>query len=97
MAILEAASTRLEQWYDKGDRRGVFAVIREFLDGRDNPGAYARAAAALNVSENTLRASIFQMRKCFRSLIEEEVRQTVTTAEEASAEMEYLRAALAMI
>ena len=90
-AILDAAAEKLQQWYSSGDRLKVFAVIRPFLDGRDTPGAYSAAATALNVNENTLRASIFQMRKRYRSLIEEEIRQTVATPEEAAAELDYLR------
>jgi DNA-directed RNA polymerase specialized sigma24 family protein len=94
-AILDAASERLDRWYASADRLKLFEVIRPFLDGRDAPGAYHAAAAALNINESTLRASIFQMRKRYRGLIEEEIRQTVVTPEEAAAEMDYLRAVLA--
>jgi DNA-directed RNA polymerase specialized sigma24 family protein len=94
-AILDAAAERLQQWYASGERMKLFEVIRPFLDGRDTPGAYQAAAASLNVNESTLRASIFQMRKRYRALIEEEIRQTVATPEEAAAELDYLRTVLA--
>jgi DNA-directed RNA polymerase specialized sigma24 family protein len=94
-AILDAASERLQEWYTNGNRTALFEVIRPFLDGRDTPGAYTAAATELKVHEGTLRTSIFQMRKRYRNLIEEEIRQTVATAEEAQVELDYLRTVLA--
>jgi RNA polymerase sigma-70 factor (ECF subfamily) len=92
--ILHAASKQLQKWYEESGRKLLFEAIRPFLDGRDIPGAYPAAATSLGINESTLRASISQMRKRYRGLIEDEISQTVATPEEAAAEMAYLRSVL---
>ena len=92
--ILNAASVQLQKWYEGSRRKDLFEAIRPFLDGRDLPGAYPAAAASLGINESTLRVSISQMRKRYRALIEDEISQTVSTPEEAAAELNYLRLVL---
>jgi DNA-directed RNA polymerase specialized sigma24 family protein len=94
-AVLDAASAKLQQWYSTADRRPLFDAIRPFLDGRDGGQLITNVAASFKISEGTLRSAIFQMRKRYRSCIEEEIAQTVVSPEDAALELAYLKQVLA--
>lgn len=51
---------------------------------------YAQAAAELGCTEDAVKSFAFRVRKRFRFLLEREIADTVTTPEEAVAEMRYL-------
>ena len=57
-------------------------------------GSYrtADAAAALGKSEGAIGVAVFRMRKRFRALLEEEIRDTLTSEDEFDDELRHLHA-----
>lgn len=93
-SVLHAAETRLQGDYQKADNMDSFEQLREFLPLGDNVTPYAAAAKKLQINEATLRLQIHRMRKRYAKFIEEEIAQTVGSADEAKAELTHLMAVI---
>ena len=76
----------------KADNLEGYNRLREFLPLGDNATPYAEVARKLAIAGGTLRLQIHRMRKRHGKLIEEEIAQTVSTPEEAKAELAHLMA-----
>lgn len=94
-AVLDSAMRSLEAWYARMGRAELFGAMRSFLAGHKGDAPYPEVAAKLGVTETGLRASIHQMRKRYRTFIEEEVAQTLTSPADAKDELEHLQRVLA--
>jgi RNA polymerase sigma-70 factor (ECF subfamily) len=90
--ILANATEKLRVEYAKVDNLDTFEHLREFLPLGDNKTPYPDAAARLEITEGSLRLLIHRMRKRYAKLIETEIGQTVTGAEEIRAELDYVMA-----
>ena len=73
----------------------MFALLQELLGWNARGLSYRTAAAALNVSEATVRVQVFRMRQLFRERLEAEVAQTVSSPGEVAEELDGLMAVLA--
>lgn len=94
-ALLESARRRLGDWYAGMGKQELWQTMRPFLSGTGREETLRATAQQLGVNETALRSAVHQMRKRYRGLIEEEVRQTVAGETEAQEELIYLRQVLA--
>jgi len=81
-SILESALKKLKLWYYSKDRGNLFEALHPFLEGSDRQdatGKYHAVAAELGVNETSLRTALFQMRKRYRTMIENEIRETMAS------------------
>ena len=81
--------------YETAGRLQVFELLQEHLAWNARGLSYRTAAAALNVSEATVRVQVFRMRQLFRERLEAEVAQTVSSPGEVAEELDGLMAVLA--
>ena len=91
LTVLDEAARRLQHEF-KGNE-AEFAVLKSFLNN-DRDLAYAELAARLNRSEVALRSTVSRMRKRFRELLLEVIKETVCDPAQLEAEMNHLKAAL---
>jgi RNA polymerase sigma-70 factor (ECF subfamily) len=89
LTVMNHAMDRLAARYTEPERRDAFAVLRPLLDGGD-PGAYAAAAAALDVTEGALRVGLFRLRKSYAALLREVVAETVEHEHDVDRELQHL-------
>jgi DNA-directed RNA polymerase specialized sigma24 family protein len=94
-AVLDGAMKRLADWYALKKRTDLFQAIREFISGHHGEQSYVEVAERLGISGPALRATIHQMRKRYRGMIEEEIASTVSSRDEALMELEHLQQVLA--
>ncbi|WP_411845424.1 hypothetical protein AAFN60_17055 [Roseibacillus persicicus] len=91
LTILTLAMTKLENEMASKGRSDFFHVAKTLLDGRsvtdENRQALARS---LDMQDGAFRVALHRLRGRFRQLIEDEVRETVSTEEEFQEELGYL-------
>lgn len=92
--VLAGAEAKLRAEYVQADNRETFELLREFLPLGDNVTPYADVARRLGIVEATMRLQIHRMRKRYGKLIEGEIAQTVSGAEELKAELAHLMAVM---
>jgi RNA polymerase sigma-70 factor (ECF subfamily) len=93
--ILARALETLKRDYEAAGLGRRFDKLKPFLPRGHDPSSYAETAVQLGISEAATRKAIFMLRRRFADLFRQEIAQTVSSAEEAEAEMRHLLMALA--
>lgn len=91
--LLLTVLARLEEEYTSDGRKAAFDALRPvILSGGSLRGHDTRSiAAALNVNETALRATLHRMLRLYRTLLEDEVRKTVVSEEDVEDEIHHLQ------
>jgi RNA polymerase sigma-70 factor (ECF subfamily) len=95
LTILEEALARLEGEFTSPGKRAQFERLRPALVLDPEAVPYARVAADLGVSEESVKKTVSRMRKRWSELVRERVADTVTDANQVDDEIRALFAALA--
>jgi RNA polymerase sigma factor (sigma-70 family) len=93
--VVEHALSRLGEECESRGRRRVFDVLSSCLTAEREDISYASFSKTLGVPETTVKRLVHQLRKRYRSLLREEVAETVEKRDEVEDELRYLCAALA--
>lgn len=93
LELLGRVYARLEAEHADKNRLEQFVALRQYLSSADGP-AYEAVAQQLGMTENTVKVTVYRMRKRFRALLEEEVSQTVDSASDIQSELNELLTAL---
>lgn len=93
--VVEHALNRLGEECERRGRRRVFDVLSSCLSAEREDVSYASFSKTLGVPETAVKRLVHQLRKRYRSLLREEVAETVEKPEEVDDELRYLCAALA--
>jgi RNA polymerase sigma factor (sigma-70 family) len=94
LTILETALNRLQREYAQAQRKEEFALLKNFLPGGMEPPSYDVAARQIGLSIATFKSQLHRLRRRLRSLVREEVAQTVSAPHEIDAEMAHLQEVL---
>ena len=91
LTVIELALGRLEiELHAKGSSE-LFEAMKHLLDGRSvDDDDRAELASSLGMKDSAFRVTLHRMRGRFRTLIEEEVRETVSSEEDFQEELCYL-------
>jgi len=93
--VVERALRRLGDECEKRGRRRIFDVLSNCLAAEREDVSYATFARILGLEETAVKNLVHRLRGRYRSLLREEVAQTVWEAKEIDDELRYLCAALA--
>jgi RNA polymerase sigma factor (sigma-70 family) len=93
--VVERALRRLGDECEKRGRRRTFDVLSSCLAAEREDVSYATFARILGLQATTVKSLVHRLRDRYRSLLREEVAQTVGEAKEIDDELRYLCAALA--
>jgi DNA-directed RNA polymerase specialized sigma24 family protein len=93
--VVEHALHRLAEECESRGRRRVFEVLSGSLTADRTDVSYANLSTALGVPEASVKRLVHQLRRRYRSLLREEVAETVETPADVDDEIRYLCAALA--
>jgi DNA-directed RNA polymerase specialized sigma24 family protein len=93
LTVLDEAGGRLEKEFEEGGMEREFNELKPFLNS-DKGLPYAELSARLHRSEVALRSTVSRMRRRFRQLLLEVIRETVSDPAQVEAEMNHLKAAL---
>jgi RNA polymerase sigma factor (sigma-70 family) len=93
--VVERALRQLGDECEKRGRRRIFDVLSSCLAAEREDVSYATFARILGLQETAVKSLVYRLRERYRSLLREEVAQTVWEAKEIDDELRYLCAALA--
>lgn len=93
--VLDRVMGRLGEIYAEAGKGALFEVLRDRLEGKNDPLAYAEAAEVVGISEAALRVSAFKMRKRYRAMLQQTIAETVSSPEELAEEIQYLKSVFA--
>ena len=93
--VVEHALSRLGEECESRGKRRVFDVLSSCLAAEREDVSYANFSKALGIPETAVKRLVHQLRKRYRSLLREEVAETVGKSDEVDDELRYLCAALA--
>jgi len=94
LALLELVIERLSAEQAAAGRQTEFEALRLFLTGQDAEIRQADVARQLGMTEEALRAAVYRLRKRYRTLLRDEVAQTVNSTDEVDDELRRLFEAL---
>jgi RNA polymerase sigma factor (sigma-70 family) len=92
--VVERALSRLGEECERKGRRRVFDVLSSCLAAEREDVSYTSFSKALGIPETAVKRLVHQLRKRYRSLLREEVAETVEKPDEVDDELRYLCAAL---
>lgn len=93
-AVLAATHAKLRAQFDKRGKTRLFEMLSPHLTwGGDGP-RYDEIAAELGMRAGTVRTAVVRLRTSFREALEAEIAETVTTPDEAEAEIAHLKKVL---
>ncbi len=90
VTLLERVLLRLRSENAADGRAAVFEKMKPFLTAGTAAIPYAEAASALNLSEAAARVAVHRLRRRYRELLREEIRQTLSDPAQVDEEMRSL-------
>ncbi len=90
VTLLERVLGRLRAENVSDGRAEAFETLKPFLTSGTGAVPYAEAAAALNTTEPAVRVSVHRLRRRYRELLREEIRQTLSDPTQVEEEMRAL-------
>jgi RNA polymerase sigma-70 factor (ECF subfamily) len=90
LALMEKATAIMEKEMEAAGKLDFFHAVSGTLDGADRSGDRSELAARFGLNDGAFRVAVHRLRQRFRRIIEDEVRQTVASAEEFEEEIRYL-------
>jgi RNA polymerase sigma factor (sigma-70 family) len=93
--VVERALSRLGEECEQRGRRRIFDVLSRCLTAEREDVSYADFAKTLGAPETSVKRLVHQLRKRYRTILREEVADTVENPNQLEDELRYLCAALA--
>jgi RNA polymerase sigma-70 factor (ECF subfamily) len=96
LSLLEHVLTRLRAEFAAAGKSAQFENLSPFLNRDSGDEHYDELAARMGASPGALRMSVHRMRRRYRSLLRDEIAQTVSTPEEIDDEIRFLLSTLSV-
>ena len=94
LTLLEVVLAKLRSEFETGNKTALFDLLKPCLSG-GKLQPYSELAEKLGTSESNIKVNVHRMRERYRSLLRNEIAQTVTSEDEIDAELKHLFRALA--
>lgn len=92
LTVLQRAMDRLEKEMEEAGKGEFFKAIAGLLDGRSVKEDRTALAARFGMKDGAFRVTLHRLRGRFRELMEDELRETVSSRSELEEEIRYLLA-----
>lgn len=89
-ALLNKVLSQLEEEFRAEGKGHLFEGLKQTLAGSRESQPYAALAEELNMNEGAVKTAVHRLRKRYRSLLETEIANTVSSPEEVKEELVYL-------
>jgi len=93
-SILARTFERLRKEYDDAGKAESYEVLKGTLGQSAEQVPFSVLARRLNTSEGSLRVAAFRLRKQFRSLLKDEIRETSASEDDWEEELAYFKSIL---
>ena len=81
---------RLRHELEKAGKERQFERLKVFLTGETPSVGYAEIGSQLETSEGAVKVAVHRLRRRFRTLLQDEIAQTVSSPDEVDEEMRHL-------
>jgi len=95
VTVVEHALRRLREECESKGKRRLFHALSSHLTAERDEVSFAQLSTELGIAESAVIKQLFNLRQRYRSLLRDEVAQTVANPAEVEDEIRYLCAALA--
>ncbi len=95
MTLLDGVMARLRAEHVAAGKTEFYNQLKPCLIGARASAPYAEIAARLGMSEGAVKVAVHRLRQRYRTLLREEISQTVTGPDEVDEELRYLQLVLA--
>ncbi|MEO6053977.1 MAG: ECF-type sigma factor [Chthoniobacterales bacterium] len=93
LTLLDRVLNQLSAELTAEGKAEIFSDLKEFLVGNPGPRAASGLAVRLGISEGTMKVTIHRLRRRYRTLLRDEIAQTVANPAEVDEEIHRLFAA----
>ena len=90
LAVLDRVLNRLRAELHEAGKDDLFENLKGYLTGDQAAGSYQVVGASLGLTEGALKVAVHRLRRRYRTLLYDEIAQTVATPEEVELELQYL-------
>lgn len=90
LTLLDEVLNRLQREYEQDSKAEIFTELNPCLVGDRASLPYAELAKRMNVTEGTVKATVFRLRQRYRQLLRDEIAQTVAEPNEVDEELRHL-------
>jgi RNA polymerase sigma-70 factor (ECF subfamily) len=94
LSLLERVMGRLRAEFDSAGRAGQFDNLSVFLNQDADDAHYEELARSTDMSAGALRMAVHRLRRKYRSLLREEIAETVSMRKEIDEEIHFLMSRL---
>ena len=88
--VLDRTMEKLGSSYEKRGKGDIFRVLKDHISWNNSDASYASSAAKLGMNENAVQQAVFRLRTKYRSLLEQEIAETVGDPGHVQAELDAL-------
>lgn len=88
--LLDRAFAETRRRYEERGKAPVFDGLKDYLGWKEKEVPYRDLATELGMREGALRVNIFRLRQRFRTVLEQEIAETVGSLDEVQGELDYL-------
>ena len=89
LRLLEQVLARLEEEYGAAGHSKVFEQVKQLLTDESDRPSQAQIARELGITENAVKQALHRLRQRYRSLLRDEIAQTVAAPEDVEDELRY--------
>jgi RNA polymerase sigma-70 factor (ECF subfamily) len=90
LTLLDRALNRLQDEYAAAGNLPLFERLKEFLTAEKGATPYRAVAHQAGMTEGAVKVAVHRLRKRYRALLEDEIAQTVSRAEDVQDELHQL-------
>jgi RNA polymerase sigma factor (sigma-70 family) len=94
LTLLEQVLARLEEEYRAAGNSKMFEQVKQLLTDEPDRPSQAQIARELGTTENAVKQALHRLRQRYRSLLRDEIAQTVAAPEDVEDELRYFISAL---
>ena len=95
VTVVEHALRRLREECESKGKRRLFHALSSYLTAERDEVSFAQLSTELGIAESAVAKQLYNLRQRYRSLLRDEVAQTVADPAQVDDEIRYLCAALA--
>jgi RNA polymerase sigma-70 factor (ECF subfamily) len=90
VTLLDRVHMQLRSTLVRSGKGALFEQLKDHITGVETNVAYKDIGAATGLSEGAVRVTVHRLRRRFRDLLREEIRQTVSDPAEVDSEIDFL-------
>jgi DNA-directed RNA polymerase specialized sigma24 family protein len=90
MTLIDRVHMQLRTALVRSGKGALFEQLKDYITGVENDVSYRDVGSAAGLSEGAVRVTVHRLRRRFREVLRDEIRQTVSDPAEIDSELDFL-------